>query len=139
MNSWELRILYQMFRIQIAHTWYFFSRVEQLTVGMPSACLTSSVQTEIAVRARFQLGNIPFRGLVSTVKWFSQSVSHSNRFTTIEIQVDQLETCYTLCAAQDKQGLLVGTFEPDVFRRNWETFIREGDGVIIGLYSDNSL
>ncbi len=98
-----------------------------------------SVQTEITLRACLQLGNIPLRGLVSTIKWFSQSVSHSNRFTTVEIRIDQLEACYTLCAAQDKEGLLVGKFEPGIFRRNWETFIEDGEGAIIGLYSDDSL
>ena len=76
---------------------------------------------------------------MSTVKWFSQPVLQTNRFTTIEFQVDQLEACYTLCTGQDKEGLLVGKFEPGIFRRNWETFIEEGEGAIIGLYSDNSL
>lgn len=59
--------------------------------------------------------------------------------TTVEIPLDQLDTCCALCAAQDKEGLLVGTFEPDIFRRNWETFIKEGDGTIIGLYDAGSL
>ena len=66
-------------------------------------------------------------------------VGNVQLFTTNEMPVDQLDTCCRLCAAQDKEGLLVGTFEPEIFRRNWETFIKEGDGAIIGLYDAGSL
>jgi hypothetical protein len=47
--------------------------------------------------------------------------------------------CYGLCAAQNKEGLLVGTFVPEIFKRNWKTFIEEGDGTLIGLYTGDSL
>lgn len=55
------------------------------------------------------------------------------------IAIDQLDDCYVLCAAQNKDNLLVGTFEPEVFRRNWQTFIEDGDGTIIGLYAEHIL
>lgn len=69
-----------------------------------------------------------------TARRLSQPVVNTSLFTTVEIQVNQLDNCCTLCAAQDREGLLVGTFEPTIFKRNWETFLDEGDGAIIGLY-----
>ena len=69
----------------------------------------------------------------------SQQIVNTSLFTTVEIPVDQLDTCYTLCAAQHREGLLVGTFEPAIFRRNWETFLDEGEGTIIGLHQAGSL
>jgi hypothetical protein len=76
---------------------------------------------------------------VPAAKWFQQSALSKMLFATMEMSIDQLEACYTLCAAQHKEGLLFGTFEPVIFRRNWETFIEDGDGTIIGLYADDSL
>lgn len=66
-------------------------------------------------------------------------VSSKQYITAAEIPADQLDACYTLCAAQSRDDLLVGTFEPEVFKRNWQAFIEEGDGAIIGLYVEGSL
>lgn len=72
-------------------------------------------------------------------RMFLEPVLTPQLLATVEIPLDQLDICCALCTAQDKEGLLVGTFEPDIFRRNWETFIKEGDGTIIGLYDAGSL
>lgn len=66
-------------------------------------------------------------------------VSSTQCITAAKIPVDQLDGCYALCAAQSRDNLLVGTFEPEVFKRNWQAFIEEGDGTIIGLYTEDSL
>lgn len=76
---------------------------------------------------------------MSVARMVLETVLNSQLLTAVEIPVEQLDSCYALCAAQDKEGLLVGTFEPGIFKRNWETFIKEGDGTIIGLYNTGSL
>ena len=81
----------------------------------------------------------PWTTYIYMVSHCLKPLSCKQHVTATEIPVDQLDACYTLCAAQNRENLLLGTFEPEVFKRNWQTFIEEGDGTIIGLYSEGSL
>ena len=76
---------------------------------------------------------------VATMKRTSLLTRDSTELRCMELPPDKLEVCYPLCAAQSKEGLLVGTFVPEVFNRNWRTFIEEGDGALIGIFSGNTL